>query len=440
MSSLLHLDLAFLVYAVAGGGALLAAALPKAFSGRPFNVPLAFLAGGFLLYLLPLDLPDLDPMTHRVAVLHAAELVVIVALMGAGLALDRPVGWRTWNVTWRLILVAMPLTIGALALLGSWLMGLPLAAAILLGAVLAPTDPVLAADVQVGEPSEHEDAEDEVRFGLTSEAGLNDGAAFPFVHLAIVLAAASASGAGVVGTVGEWALVKVLWATVVGVGMGLLVGRVLGRTFFRSSVETLRLSEHADGFVALGVTFLAYGVTEVLGGYGFVAVFVAACAIRKAERTCGYHHVLHGFTEQVERLLTAWLLMLLGGAIATGLLAALGWREALVGLLLVFVLRPLAAWVSQVGSRVGRIDRLVISAYGIRGVGSVFYLAYALKEDSFPGERLWAVVGFTIALSVVVHGLTATPVMGWLDGVRHRRAAAKSSGDPSGSEVARENV
>jgi NhaP-type Na+/H+ or K+/H+ antiporter len=431
------LEVAPLTYALAGGGALLAAALPRLANGRPFNLPLAFLGGGFLVFLLPLGLPEPDPMAHRALLEHTAELVVIVSLMGAGLALDRPVGWRRWGVTWRLIAIAMPLTIAAVALLAGELLGLPLAAALLLGAVLAPTDPVLAADVQVGEPSEHEESEDEVRFGLTSEAGLNDGAAFPFVYLAIVLAAAAAAGGS--ADIGEWFLDRVLWATAVGIGSGLVIGRLLGRLFFRSRLDVLRLSEHADGFVALAATFLAYGITELLGGYGFLAVFVAACSVRAAERTHGYHHVLHGFTEQVERLLTAWVLLLLGGAIATGLLSELGWREAAIGIALVFVIRPAVAWVSQLGARAGRLERLVIASYGIRGIGSIYYLAYALGQAPFPAGQLWAVVGFTITLSVVVHGVTASPVVKRLDVMRERRADAKP-GPATEGDVAQQHI
>jgi NhaP-type Na+/H+ or K+/H+ antiporter len=433
------LELAPLTYALAGGGALLAAALPRLVHGRPLNLPVAFLAGGVALFSLPLGLPDPDPIEHRALLEHAAELVVIVSLMGAGLALDRPVGWRRWSVTWRLLAVAMPLTIGLVALASSWLLGLSAAAALLLGAVLAPTDPVLAADVQVGEPADHDEAEeDEVRFALTSEAGLNDGAAFPFVHLAIVLAAAAAAGGP--ADIAGWALEKVLWAGGIGIGAGLVIGRLMGRAFFHARVEKLRLSEHADGFVALGVTFLTYGLTELLGGYGFLAVFVAACSIRAAERSHGYHQVLHGFTEQVERLLTAWVLLLLGGAIAGGLLAPLGWREALIGVALVFLVRPVVAWLSLGGTRSGPLDRVVIAAYGIRGIGSIYYLAYAASHESFPVDQLWAVVGFTVALSVVVHGVTATPVIHRLDALRERRASATTEGPPSDPDVARQRV
>jgi NhaP-type Na+/H+ or K+/H+ antiporter len=440
----LHLEPAAVAYALAGAGALLAAVLPRLVSGRAFNLPLGFLLGGVAVFLLPLGLPEPDPVKHQVLVEHMTELVVIVSLMGAGLALDRPFGLRRWRSTWRLLVVAMPITIVGVMLVGHVVAGLPVAVALLLGAVLAPTDPVLAADVQVGEPTietEDEDdhqGEDEVRFALTSEAGLNDGAAFPFVHLAIVLIAATAAGTS--ADIGGWVLSKVVWATAAGIVVGLLIGRLLARWFFRAERESLRLSEQADGFVALAVTFLAYGVAEVIGGYGFVAVFVAACAMRAAERSSQYHQVLHGFTEQVERLLTAWVLLLLGGAVATGLLSALGWRDALVGLALVVVIRPAAAWAAQIGTQAGRWERWVVAVYGIRGIGSLYYLAYAAGHAELPAERLWSIVGFTVVLSVVAHGLTATPVMSRLDRARERRADARTPGDPSVKDVADEHV
>nr|WP_231134915.1 cation:proton antiporter [Motilibacter deserti] len=415
----------------------MAAALPRVLERRPFSLPLAFLAAGVGIGLLPVGLPELDPVEHGAFVEHAAEVVVIVALMGAGLALDRPFGWRRWSTTWRLLFVAMPVTIALVAWLGSAVAGLPLAAALLLGGVLSPTDPVLAGDVQVGEPSDAEESEDEVRFALTSEAGLNDGLAFPFVMLATAVAA---HGGTLGAWLGGWALDDLVLKTVLGVVGGLAVGRLLGRAFFRARRDTLRLSEHADGFVALAVTFLAYGVTEILHGYGFVAVFVAACSIRAAERSHGYHGVLHGFVEQVERLLTAWLLLLLGVAFADGLLEPLTWQLALVGVLLVLVVRPVVGVLSLLGTPAGRRERIVAGAFGVRGIGSLYYLAYALEAEEFPAAELWAAVGFTVAFSVVVHGLTATPVVSHLDELRLHRARRWTRGRPTDEQVAREHV
>ncbi|MEU1750856.1 cation:proton antiporter domain-containing protein, partial [Micromonospora arida] len=156
-------------FALVGLGALLAGILPRVLERRPLSMPIAFLALGMLVFLLPVGLPSPDPLAHPELTTHLTEIGVIVALMGAGLKIDRPLSWRRWSSTWRLLAIAMPLCIAAVALLGWWWAGLVPAAALLLGAALAPTDPVLAADVQVGEPTDAEDSEDEVRFALTSE-------------------------------------------------------------------------------------------------------------------------------------------------------------------------------------------------------------------------------------------------------------------------------
>ena len=399
-----------LVFALAGGSALLAALLPRLLSGRPVSLPMAFLALGVVLGLVP-GIPSISPLEHGTATTHVTEVVVIISLMGAGLAIDRPVGWRRWSTTWRMLAVAMPLTIVLVAVTGSLLGGLPLAAAVLLGAALAPTDPVLAGDVQVAEPSDKSE-EDEVRFALTSEAGLNDGAAFPAVYLAIALAAPAATLGGVVG---GWAVEDLLLRLGVGVLGGLLVGRFMAWVFFRSAARVTRPADDVQGFTALAVTFLAYGLTELAHGYGFVAVFVAACVIRSSERSHGAHQVVHGFVEQIERMLTAWLLLLLGAALADGLLDALTWQLALTAVLLVLVIRPLVGMISLARTAAGWRERGVIAFFGVRGIGSLYYLAYALGEESFPAEELWATVGLAVAVSVVVHGALATPVVAWLD-------------------------
>ncbi|SNT65624.1 NhaP-type Na+/H+ or K+/H+ antiporter [Asanoa hainanensis] len=406
-------------FAILGVGALLAGVLPRALERRPLSMPIAFLLLGMIVFALPV-LPGPDPIRHPVLATHLTEVGVIVALMGAGLKIDRPLGWRRWSSTWRLLAIAMPVTIAAVALFGWWWAGLVPATALLLGAALAPTDPVLAADVQVGEPTDEEDSEDEVRFALTSEAGLNDGLAFPFVYAAILIAE---HGVAPGGWLAEWLSVDVLYKGLVGVAGGLLVGKLLGKLFFRARSETLRLARHSEGFLALAATFLAYGVVEVAGGYGFLAVFVAARAIRSAERSHEYHQVLHDFAEQVERLLTVLLLLLFGGALVSGLLAPLTWPAAMVALALVFLVRPLVGWLSLRGAPGRPAEHWVIAAFGIRGIGSFYYLAYATSHADFPGEPLlWATAGLAVVVSVVVHGIAATPVMALLD-----RAGERSS-------------
>jgi NhaP-type Na+/H+ or K+/H+ antiporter len=415
-------DLPDLVFAVVGVGALLASLLPRVLEGRPFSLPIVFLSLGLLLGALPFLPVDADPSGRTTFVEHFTEVVVIISIMGAGLGLDRRVGWRRWRNTWRLLAVAMPLTIVAIALLGWWGLGLAPAGAILLGAVLAPTDPVLAGEVQVGEPAgedtgtDPDDAEDEVRFSLTSEAGLNDALAFPFVYFAITMAE---RGTDVGSWLPSWFGTDVLYRLSVGMLGGLAVGFLLGQLFFSSRRRALRLSEHREGFVALAATFLAYGLTEVAQGYGFVAVFVAAVTIRSSERFHGYHQVLHHFVEQIERLLTVLVLLLLGAALADGLLAEVGWREvALAGAVLLLV-RPVAAAVGLAGAAGSRTERCAIAFFGVRGIGSVYYLAYALGSADFDEQgQLYGVVALVIVGSVLLHGLSAGPVMTRLDRVR----------------------
>ncbi|MEV0157377.1 cation:proton antiporter [Micromonospora sp. NPDC050686] len=413
--------------AVFGVGALLAGILPRVLERRPLSMPIAFLGLGMLVFLLPVGLPVPDPLRFNSLATHLTEIGVIVALMGAGLKIDRPLSWRRWSSTWRLLAIAMPLCIAAVALLGWWWAGLVPATALLLGAALAPTDPVLASDVQVGEPTDVEDSEDEVRFALTSEAGLNDGLAFPFVYAAIAIAS---TGLAPAGWFAEWFGVDVLYKLAVGVGGGLLVGWLLGKLFFRAPSQ-LRLARHAEGFLALAATFLAYGLVEVIGGYGFLAVFVAARAIQSAERNHEFHAVLHDFAEQTERLLTVMLLLLFGGALVGGLLAPLTWPAAAVGLALIFVVRPVAGWLSLRGAPGRPAEHWVISLFGIRGVGSFYYLAYATTKADFPqAELLWATLGLVVLVSVVMHGIAATPVMQLLDRADERTAGPAETTRP----------
>ena len=206
------MDLYVLLLAVFGAVVLLTAWLPMVLKDWPLSLPIICIALGVLLVWSPLaPILGSNPLENRYVTERMTEFVVIVALMGAGLKLDRPLGWHSWLITWRLIGVAMPITIAAIALLGWGWLGLDLASALLLGAALAPTDPVLASDVQVGPPKSGE--EDEVRFALTSEAGLNDGLSFPFVYLAIAVSLSQMTGKS---WFREWLLVDVVWKLAAG--------------------------------------------------------------------------------------------------------------------------------------------------------------------------------------------------------------------------------
>ncbi|WP_441720020.1 cation:proton antiporter [Inquilinus sp. 2KB_23] len=406
-------DLYIVTLAGLGLLVLLVAWLPMVLRRAPLSLPIICVLAGYLAFSLPVAGPAPFPLWFPVATERLTEFVVIVALMGAGLKLDRPFGWHGWRQVWRLLGIAMPLTILATAALGWWWLGLGPAAALLLGAALAPTDPVLAADVQVGPPRSGE--EDDVRFGLTAEAGLNDGLAFPFVNLAIVAALAAGTAGPWTAAFTGWVLVDVAWKLAAGIGIGWAAGHVLGWATFRAHARA-RLSRTGDGFVALGIMLLVYGVTEMAHGYGFVAVFVAALALRAAEREHDYHDTMHAFIEQAERLLMMLTLVLFGGVIAQGLFTSLTWAEAGVAIAIVFLVRPILGWISLAGLSWPRRERALVAFLGVRGIGSFYYIAYALNHAPFPeGVQLWSVVGFVVLLSVVVHGVTVTPLMRGLD-------------------------
>lgn len=476
------------LYLVVGLALLLAVILPTMLADLPASAPIILIVVGVVVGVLPwTGSVPISPLQHAAATEHFAELTVIVALMGVGLALDRPLdprswaSWRAWGSTWRLLLLAMPLCIAATALLGWWAMGLAPATALLLGAVLAPTDPVLAADVQVEGPTQalareqgerpcvgdpapgvsagadlgeagsengggegsgeidafdegspetersgqvQLDEHDEVRFALTSEAGLNDAFAFPFVYAAIYLVT--------LGPVAQWGwgwvANELILKTAIGAAVGAAGGWALGRVAFRSRVASLRLADRGQPLLALAATLAVYGLTEVLHGWGFLAVFVCALALRAQERTHGYHGHMHEVIQRLELLLTLLLLMLVGVALADGLLSHLTWQAAAVGLALILVVRPVCALAAlgrghdrdtHGGGQLGPRERLATAFFGVRGVGSIYYVAYAFGQASFAqAELLWATVAFTILASVLIHGVTATPVMRRLDDVR----------------------
>ena len=400
-----------ILLAVFGGVVLLTAWLPMLLKRVPVSLPMVCIAIGVVLWSPFTPLVGVNPLENRYLTERLTEFVVIIALMGAGLKLDRPLSWRGWGASWRMIGIAMPLTIAAITLLGSTVLGLGIASALLLGAALAPTDPVLASDIQVGPPQSGE--EDEVRFALTSEAGLNDGAAFPFVYLAIAIALSEVSGEPFLA---HWALVDVIWKIAAGVSIGWIGGKAMGYLAFHLPRRT-GLSETKDGFVALGITCLAYGSTEMIHGYGFLAVFVSALALRTVERHHRYHENLHNFAEQIERLLMMVLLVCFGAAIAEGsIFGALSWPVVVTAALILLVVRPLCGWVGLIGFPARPLEKGAIAFFGIRGLGSFYYLAFALGQAEFQGSKvLWVTVCFVVLSSIIMHGVLVTPVVRLLD-------------------------
>lgn len=419
-------DAAYLVFGIA---LLIAVVLPLVLHRVPLSAPVVLLGVGCAVGLLPIAGKDqFSPTVHAGFTERLSELTVIVALMGVGLALDRPLSlrraatWRAWSATWRLLVITMPLCIVAVAVLGWWWMGLAVPAALLLGAALSPTDPVLAGDVQVegpGQPSESTgdiDESDEVRFALTSEAGLNDSLAFPFVYLAILLAAPAAIG----DVMGPWLGFYLVGKILIGTLVGLAIGWLLGRFAFRFPVDELRVAERGKPMLAVAALALTYGAAEVAQGYGFLAVFVAALMLRATERGHEYHQQMHGVVERLEQLLTLIVLLLLGISLTNGLLAELTPAGIGVGLALVFVIRPVFGWLTlslvrpaQGGDRpLTSGERFAVAFFGVRGIGSIYYLAYAAGAATFVElPAMWSTLGFTVALSVLVHGISATPLL-----------------------------
>ncbi|MGH6859962.1 MAG: cation:proton antiporter [Phyllobacterium sp.] len=405
-------DSHILLLALFGLVVLLTAWLPMVLKEFPLSLPMICIGLGTLSAWTPVaPLLGLDLFDSRYIIEKITEFVVIIALMGAGLKIDRILGWRSWMTTWRLLAISMPLTIGAIALLGWSFLGLGLASALLLGAALAPTDPVLASDIQVGPPQSG--AEGEVRFALTSEAGLNDGLSFPFVHLAIAIAAMGPTGEP---WLRDWVAIDVLWRLAAGAGLGWAVGKLLGYVTFHLP-NPAKLVRTGDGFVVLGITCLSYGLIEMAHGYGFVGVFVTALTLRNAERDSGYHESLHDFAEQIERLLMMVVLVCFGAALAGGSpFRALDWRVAVAALAILFLVRPLAGWIGLATSPIRPREKAIIAFFGIRGLGSFYYLAYAFGQARFArAETLWATVSLVVLVSVVLHGIAATPVMRHLE-------------------------
>jgi NhaP-type Na+/H+ or K+/H+ antiporter len=402
-------DPTHVLFAAIGASLLLAYWLPRLVSPRPPSASaLLILFGMLAATLFPGLFAALDPTASPAVWELTAEIVVIVVLFATGLRIDDLGGWRQWRPTVMLLAVTMPLTIAAVAALGWAVAGMTVAGALLLGAVLAPTDPVLAGDVQVGPPLEGR--EHPVRFALTTEAGLNDGLAFPFVYLALHVAA----GGFERGDVLVWLAWDVVYRIAVGAALGAAVGWVLGRMLFVVP-RWNTLADTGPGVLALAGVLLCYGLVELAEGYGFIAAFVAGVVVRRAEERHALHRRLHVFSEAVESAVTATLLVLLGG-VMPGLWPELDLRHAIVGFGLLLLIRPAAGAIALVGAPLDWRERAVTAVYGVRGIGSIYYLGYAATNVEFVDEGpLWALVAFTIFASTVIHGLTARETVRLLD-------------------------
>lgn len=391
-----------ILLAAIGGAIFIAYWVPRlVFRETPPAAAILMIVGCLAYAVIPGMPAAADPTTAPLLWEMTSEIVVIVVLFATGLRIDNIKSYRLWRPTLRLLLLAMPLTIAAVATLAWGFAGMTVAGALLLGAVLAPTDPVLAGDVQVGPPLEGN--EHPVRFTLTAEAGLNDGLAFPFVHLGLLVAAL---GVDPSGWLSDWLLRDILYRIFVGAALGAAVGWLLGRSLF-SSWGAGAIEKSGPGVVALAAVFLCYGIVEMAEGYGFIGAFMAGLVCRRVQERHDFHRRLHSFSEAIEHALTAILLVLVGSTLPA-LWPALDWRHSMIGFSLLLVIRPLAGWVSLMGTDLPSRDRWIVGFFGVRGIGSIYYIAYAAGHMEFINEsQLWALVAYTVFASAVIHGMTS---------------------------------
>jgi NhaP-type Na+/H+ or K+/H+ antiporter len=347
-----------------------------------------------------------DPIEEAATIQHLAEIAVVVALFSAGMKVERSLHSAEWTTVWRLLGIAMPLSIAAVALWGATAMGLSAGAAILLGAMLAPTDPVLAGDLGIGPPGEDDDSEP--RFAVTAEAGLNDGLAFPFVFLGLF--AVDRAGTD---WLGRWALADVLYAVVGGLAIGGVGGYLLAAMTVRLRDREF-LSHYLDGWVALAVVLLLYGVTEIAGAYGFLAAFAGGLGFRRYERDHEVNRRVHDGAELLEKFGELALILLLGSMVTFEGLGEPGVSGWLLVPLLLLVIRPASVMLSLLRSRVrDQRERVFVAWFGVRGVGSLYYAAVAAGSGVLSdgdARRLFWTVAACVLVSIVVHGVTSWPV------------------------------
>ncbi|WP_110570901.1 cation:proton antiporter [Yoonia vestfoldensis] len=388
--------------AAVGAAVFIAHLLPRILFKRGASSSAIMMLAGLVIFNLIPGMPAIpDPTVSPALWETTSEIVVIIVLFATGLQIDDISSWKRWRPTVRLLVIAMPLTIVAIALLGWALAGMTAAGAVLLGAVLSPTDPVLAGDVQVGPPLEGR--EHPVRFTLTAEAGLNDGLAFPFVYLGLIIAA---QGSDASVWFAEWFTRDLIYRIVVGALVGAFIGWLLGRSLF-SSWGSAAIEKSGPGVLALGAVLLCYGLVELVEGYGFIGVFMAGLACRRVQKQHHFHKRLHAFSEAIEHVLTVFLLLLLGGVLPA-LWPALDWRHTLIGFGLILIVRPLVGWLSLWRTGLPPGDRLIVSFFGVRGIGSIYYVGYATGHMEFVNEDpLWALVAYTIFASALIHGATS---------------------------------
>lgn len=402
----------YIILALLGFATLIMAWLPAISKKIRVSYPVIIIGVGVVFFLFDMPVPWPSPIWKDEWMLYFSEIIVIVSVMGAGLKIGNIYSLKAWKIPLLLILVTMPIGMIAVYFLGQYFLLLSVPSSLLLAAILAPTDPVLASETQLDDPTRENEDDDIVRFSLTSEAGLNDGAAFPFTYFAVMVGQAGGFAAM---NFSNWfwdkLLLKIIIGAIVGLVLGRLVGVLLDRLQVASGIKTF------DGFLALSLTLLTYGVSELLHGYGFVAVFCAGWAIRYYERVSGdYKRKMHDFIDEIERVLLVIWLFLFTGALMQGILYWTTWKGVVFSLIFVILIRPIAGMIGLAGIKEPLRNKLAISYLGIRGIGSVFYLAWAFHTfDGFKHKaELYAITAYIILFSIVLHGFTAPSLIRYL--------------------------
>jgi len=435
----------FTLGCVIAGLLLVVMTLGGSFLSRlPLSAAMLYLALGVAIGPLGWGLLTLDALKNTAMLERVTEVAVLISLFNSGMKLELPLRHARWRIPVQLATVSMLLTVGAVTAVGVYMLDLPLGAAVLLGAILAPTDPVLASDVQVADPADR----DRVRFGLTGEGGLNDGTAFPLVMLGLGLLGLHelAFDEGSDG-LWRWWTVDVLWATAGGLGLGYVLGAVVGRLIIYLRMRH-REALDSDEFIALGLIALTYGIALICHTYGFLAVFAAGLALRrinesrhaqprepvdndihlnpsqlKATGNEAPAYMMRGvvrFNSQLERFAEIGIVLAVGVLLATVnfKLEMLWFVPLLFGLI-----RPLAVWVGLLGTQVNAQQGRLIAWFGIRGIGSIYYLLYAINHGLAPAlaKDLLSITLTVVVASVVAHGVSVTPLMRRYEERQHRR-------------------
>jgi sodium/hydrogen antiporter len=375
---------------------------------RAFSASIIYLGLGLVaaVGLSLLGVPPLDHSADAKLIEHVTEVALVIAVFSTGIAIERRVSWHGWRSVAGLICVVMPLSIAAVAAFGYYVMDLSLGAAIILGALLCPTDPVLAGDVGVGPPGDT--FEDEPRFNLGTEAALNDGLASPFVLLGMFVA-----GEGGSAWLPEWLAADVLYATPVAAVLGAVGGYLMGGLAVRLRNADM-LDRRLDYYFAIPTVLVIYGAAEVAGAYGLVAAFTGGLAFRRYEFGHEHNRHVHEGAEVVEKFGELVVILLLGSMITLSGLEVPGVAGWLLVPLLLFVIRPGLVMLLFARSRMTLGERVFVSWFGVRGVAAIYYVALVIGAGvltSAEEEIVFWTAAACVTVSIVLHGFSANVLM-----------------------------